>query len=624
MSAGPATTRAATEQPPGRLARLRRPSGPTLLVLVAGAVAWAFLLNLHGFWWGRSQPTLMTLHGAGVIQCMRDQGVAALWSVCPALGAPEGLPLLTGLPQLYLGWVVNYLPWVDPWAAHQVSNALVDLVGLVAGYLLLRRWHAPRWIALLTSTAYLASPSMLAMNGFAYTFSGFVLLPAYLLATLVVADLVVRGRVLASVAVALPLALVMVFTDGYSLFAGLLLAGVVLLARCWDADLTWRTRTLLLAVPGASMALSLLAFLVYTPDNVTEIPVGIGAFRYLGLDLATLVLPQDTLWWADLAGFGRLADTLWGDGSNVVANYVGVTTVVLAVVALLVRRGRATVDRRLVLALAVAGALALVLALGPALKIYAETQAITPEWDVPASMTSGDLPTRWLYENVPGFESMRATYRWFLLTRFVLVVLAGLGLTALWRARPARPALARLARPAAVLLALVLVVETAPNVPRTLAATRAYDAHLTALRTTVVADSVALVEPGERILLLPSRNDFLAIGLVPFTGATAYNAAPDKNYQFARSGWPAAVTEAVTSWTDDAERADAVCRVLEDDADAVVLPSVDPYYDAVSWPPDPARVEGYRWVADTLAADDRFVADRLAWVTVLRSSGKAC
>jgi hypothetical protein len=566
----------------------------------------------------------MTLHGAGVIQCMRDQGLGSLWRACPALGLPEGLPLLTGLPQLYLGWLVNYLPLVDPWAAHQVSNALVDGIGLLAGYLLMRRWSAPRWIALLTSASYLASPSVIAMNGFAYTFSGFVLLPAYLLTSLVVADLVVRGRALQAGALALPLAFVMVFTDGYSLFAGLLAVGAALLARCWGGGVTWRTRALLVAIPGVSFLVALLCFLAYTPANVTDTPVGIGAFRFLGLDVATLVVPQDTFWWADVAGFGRLSSTLWGDGSNVVANYVGITTLALALCCLPLRRAWPRTEGRLILALALAGLIALVLALGPALKIYSITRPIDPAWDVPTSMTTLGLPTTWLYTNVPGFETMRATYRWFLLTRFVLVLLAGLGLTALWRHRPATPRAATLLRPGVVVLAVVLAVETAPSVPRALQSTRTYAAHVTALRSGVIADAVTLVRPGERVLILPSRNDFLATGLIPFTGATAYNAAPDKNYQFARGSWPASVEAAVVAWTDDTARADAICAVLEDDADAVVLPYVDPYYDVVSWPPAEGRVEGHRWLADVLVADERFVATRGDWLTVLRSSDAGC
>ncbi len=602
----------------------RRPGAAAALTTGAGLAVWALLLNLHGFWPGRSQPTLMTLHGAGVIQCLHDQGISSLWNNCHALGAPEGLPLLTGLPQIYLGWVIGALPGVDSWAAHQISNALVTGLGLLAGYLLLRRWSAPRWIALLTSALYLASPSVLAMNGFAYTFSGFVLLPAYLLATLVVVDLVVARRLVLAGALALVLTFVMVFTDGYSMFAGVLMAGAVVLARCWDRALSWRTRGLVVAVPGVALVLAVLAFLAYTPDNVTEIPVGIGAFRYLGLDLATLVLPQDTLWWADAAGFERLTGVLWGDGSNVVANYVGLSTLVLAVVSLALGRQRSG-ERRVVVALTLAGLVALVLALGPALKVYSLTESVLPAWDVPESGTLGDLPTAWVYENVPGFEAMRATYRWFLLTRFVLVLLAGLGLTAVWRHRPRGGRRVRLWRGVAVAAAVLLVAETAPNVPNALASTTRWGQNLAETKAGVISDAGSLVRPGERILILPTRNDFLAIGLVPFTAAVAYNAAPDKNYTFARAAWPDSVEAAAVAWTaDDEARADAICRVLQSDADAVVLPYLDPYYDAVSWPPPEQRVASYREVADRLAVDDRFVAERGTWMTVLRGAGRGC
>ncbi|WP_158372204.1 hypothetical protein [Cellulosimicrobium cellulans] len=605
-------------------AHLRGVGTGTWVVTLAGAALWVGLLQLHGFWFGRSQPALMTLQGAGVIQCMHDMGLSSLWSTCSSLGVPVGLPLLTGLPQIGLGWLVSYVPGVvDAWAAHQVSHALVLAGSLASTYGLMRRWAAPRWVALLTGASYLASPSVLAMNGFAYTYDGFVLLPTYLLGALVVIDLVHRGRWVRGVCLALPLALVAAFTDGYSLFAATLMIGAVTIARSTDRAVPPFRRLGAVGVLGASLAIAVGAYVAYTPSTVTEIPVGMGGFRYLGLDVATLVLPQPMTWWAALAGAESLAGRLWGDGSNVIANYVGVLTPALAVTYLTLRRRRPGGERRVVLALGIAAAVALVLALGPALKVYSLAQPVEPGWDVPTSMTTVGLPTTWVYEHVPGFEAMRATYRWFLLTRFVLVVLAGLGLSAIWaRARESsRPAVLR---SVALGAAALLVVETAPNIPDALETTDRYDAHVRALREGVIADGIELVRPGERVLMLPTVNDFLAPGLIPFTGASAFNAAPDKNYLYAMPSWPDPVLEAREAWYSNELRADAVCRVLERDADAVLLPVVDPMYDVMAWPPVEARTANYRWIADQLAADPRFVAERRHWLTVLRPSGSPC
>jgi hypothetical protein len=593
---------------------------------VAGAVLWALLLNLHGFWFGRSQPTLMMLHGAGVIRCMRETGIASLWSVCDQIGAPAGLPLLTGLPQALLGWLVDHLPWVDSWAAHQVSNALVTGTGLLAGYLLLRRWSAPALVALVGSAAYLASPAVLAVNGQAYTFAGFVLLPAYLYVGLRAADLMLAGRRLLPALVLTVLSLVMAFTDGYTFLIGALLLAGVAVSAVLRHGTGVGTRVRVVATFVLALAAAGLAYLAYTPDEAGEIPVGIGAFRYLGLDVVTLVVPQSSTATGALVGAPSLVPTLWGDGTNVRGNYVGVLA--LALVAWLLVRRRRTAPHRLrgeIVPLVSVALVALVLSLGPALKVGSPEVEIAPVWDVPVSLTTSWLPTEWLFEHVPGVSTMRATYRWMIGAKLVVVALSWVAVAVAWERRSHLVGSRRTwATVGVTVLGLALLVDGLPNVRAVLDRTEASAAHVAALREGVVQEAADLVREDERFLILPSRNDFLANGLVPFTQGTAYNAGPDKNYTYARSRWPASVTAVVDGWSYSEPQGDLVCDVLTGDADAVLLPVLDPYTDVVSASRDPEREANYRWVAAVLAEDPRFVAERGEWLTVLRSSGLPC
>ncbi|MCC2310063.1 hypothetical protein [Cellulomonas chengniuliangii] len=572
----------------------------------------------------------MTMHGAGMIQCLREQGISSLWNWCMDVGAPAGTPFLTGLPQIYLGWLVNYLPFIGPWEAHQISNALVDAIALIGGYMLMRRWSAPRWVALLTSTVYLTSLSITRMNGFAYTFSGFVLLPAYIAVALWILDQFVRGRRLWATLATFILAFVVVFTDGYSFFGAALAIGALVLVWGLQRREAWRSVLWAIATFGAAIVSAGLAFLVYTPDNVAEVPVGIGAFRYLGLDIATLFIPQPSLWWASEAGLPSLVGELWGDGSNVAGNYVGFS--VIGLIAWWLWRGRrrqSPQTRSEVFALLAVALVALVLSLGPALKVFSMTQEITPEWDVPTSMTTLGLPTTWLYESMAGFDAMRATYRWFVVTRFVLVFASGVALGAIWRSTTKRPVPAegllltrtgahRWAQAATCLLAVLMVAETAVNVPAVMASGAAHRRHVDAIRYGIVPEMAAMIRPGERFLVVPTRNDFMLNGVIPFTEGIGFNSAPDKNYNFARASWPDSVVAAADAVGEPEQNA-AFCQALAaGDTDAIVISYLDPHYDARSWPPDADRTAYYQWLADGVAQDARFDVTRGAYLSVIR------
>jgi hypothetical protein len=122
--------------------------------------------------------------------------------------------------------------------------------------------------------------------------------------------------------------------------------------------------------------------------------------------------------------------------------------------------------------------------------------------------------------------------------------------------------------------------------------------------------------------MLPSPNDFLADYLVPVVGVESFNVGIDKNHALAISTWPAAVREARDGY--GAEAADLLCDVLGVDADAIVLPYMDPRAGPLLHSNDPAVEAERRKVARTLARDARFDAEVGTWLTVLRAAPGSC
>ncbi len=582
------------------------------------ALAWAaatvLVLELHGFAPGRAQPQIFMLTSIGTIECLHRAGLSVLHSWCGSIGYPLGAPMLTGGPQLYLGWLLSFVPGVDAWRAHQLSHGLMDIVSLVAGFRLMRRWGAPFLIALTTSTAYLTSISLLYLNGFAYTFTGFVLFPAYLLAMLALLRLYDARRWLAAAAGSLALAVVMAFTDGYGYVAAGVLLGAFGLQWVLRSESPVRVRLTGVAVWAVANAAALVAYVAYVPGPRKQFGVPIGVFRAFGLDVWTLVVPQPALWWPSWIGWHVTVPQLWGDGSNIFANYAGFVTVALVVWYLLRGRDEAVRPAR---ALALAGAVALVLSLGPSLKV--DDVAAVRANDISDAVTTLPLPPlRWLYRHVPGLNDMRATYRWFIATRFVLVFVAGLAVAALWRDR--RTAV----RAGAILVGALALAETLPNIPAHLDRGRQAARFVAHVHATLIPELQRLVRPGDRVLVLPAANDFLATALVPFTRGSSFNIGGDKNYVLARREWPLAVRTATRAYAKP-DAADRICDAFRANAlDVVVLPFVSFSRGAVAFPPPPDVSGALKAEATRLAADPRFTAETANWMLSLRPRAGAC
>ena len=297
---------------------------------------------------------------------------------------------------------------------------------------------------------------------------------------------------------------------------------------------------------------------------------------------------------------------LWGDSSNSMYNYAGLGCLVLAV-AYLVRRprhGRA-------LALAAAGLVALVLSFGPALKVDAARFPGADFYAMPAGQAT-ELPWSHLLVTLPGLKSIRATYRWFAVTRLALVVLAGLGVAELARSRR------RGLRLAAIVVGGAAVVELLPTVPYFVRVYRANYDDRAQVMAQVEPDLQRALRPGERVFFLTydgAHNDFLVNDLAPPAGVRAYNTGGDKNLMFAASRWP----REVSALAQPGVSAAAVERALGSGrVDAVVAPYFHLQVNSAAWPPAPQTVAAARGAFTPILADRRLRVARYRWFATLR------
>lgn len=579
---------------------------------IAAALQYVVVLAIHGFLPGMVNDGPWSLLLEGDLECLDQMGTAALRGVCDRFSVPSGYHFLTSGPFIAVGWLLMRLPGVGSYEAYQVTSALFDAVALAGGFALVRALGASRWVALGAATAYLLSPSVIGMNSFGGTFTGFTLLPAYAYADLLVMRGVarLRGPALAAVIAGYGvLRVAALFLDGYSFvvasFVSVALWTPWLLRRALDG----RRRLVGLGTLAGAPLFAYAIYRAYVP-SVTD-PAPLELFRSMGLDLVTLVRPSTVVWGADLLGVAQRETVLWGDGTNERFNYIGLLCVGLAAFGLWAARRRPQV-----LALAAAGAVALVLSFGPSLKIddvrpaRFDLAALTyDDYLMPAEAADVSLPWGGLFTALPGLEHMRAVYRWSVLTRLALIALAAVGVEALLRRRR---------RTLAIVLGCLALIELAPNAPALVDRNRALHEQRAAFAADVLPDLRAATREGERVFFRGPdgvATDYSVNSLAARSRVLAYNAGGDKNALQAAAAWP----PEIGALTSPELTADVVAHALSTGAlDALVLPTFDLRMAAYRWPASPDEGERAAALLQPLAADGRLRVERRRWVSVVR------
>jgi hypothetical protein len=235
------------------------------------------------------------------------------------------------------------------------------------------------------------------------------------------------------------------------------------------------------------------------------------------------------------------------------------------------------------LAFVAAGLLALVLSLGPALKVDAVMQA--QDHVLAGLMPTGrphavELPWAHAYTDLPGLSGMRYPYRWSGVTRLALVALAMLALTRL-AARPRR-----IAKVAAVGLGVLLAIELFPNVQIFRRSDQPAKVEH-GIRDEIVPSVRATTPRGARVVFVdgtPVGNEYLVNPIATLSHVSSYNVGIDKNFFYARGLWPAVVSKLINVPTGTIAADDVTAALRSGQVDAVVFVDIDLVRSIDTWP----------------------------------------
>jgi hypothetical protein len=332
-------------------------------------------------------------------------------------------------------------------------------------------------------------------------------------------------------------------------------------------------------------------------------------FRGTGMDVVTALQPNSLLGWGDRLGLPAPRQDLYSDFPSTAWNYVGYLTIALGVAGAVIALRR---RQRWVIAVAAIGAVAGILALGPALKVAA---VVRPPYELPGNfMPRGhphavELPWAGVYK-LPGISAMRYPYRWSGITRLALVALAMFALAQLAARRHwATGALA-------VLLALLAAAELYPNVHQ-FRRSGLPERVMVGIRDHLVPSVRATTRPGMRVVFVdgtPVTNEYLINPVATLSGVRSYNVGIDKNQFYARASWPLEVHRLIEIPGGAIAASDVLAALQSGTVDAVVFPDIDLVASIDKWP-TPANASATRRALSDLVHDPAVVVRRAPHAT---------
>jgi hypothetical protein len=569
----------------------------------------ALVMVVHGLVPGLFFPCL------GASQTIMAQGqslaLGSFWSYPSHFGYPLGAPILLNFPFAYTEAILLRLTPLNVLQVFIISNWLFLGIAFFGCREFFKRFNIDFVLASIGAALYLVSIFVLGHQGILPLMLAFALLPTtvwldMILRDAVVAPLISKRRIVVLAICCLVWRTMLLFLDGYT-FVICSIFSLSLWGFAWlrfsRAD-GWKRQLVYGALLAMSFAVPYLLYNLYVPGSGVYTVMSANFFRAQGVDLATLVLPMnDVTQLAKLLGLHLHYNgfQFFGDGSNAFYNYLGVA-LPLAVAGVI-----CTWRNTLLLPLVIAGVFCLVLSIGPSLKIYTLRKNTTSrdyivysDYLMSPDKAVANFHTDKFYTRTPAVKVMRAVYRWLIGFKFVVLSLALIAVSTLYRRRYVV---------LASCLLLLLILDTLPPVQQRLRQYRGAEIAVRRFYADVIPELRKLIPKGSLIIFDSTENDYLADPIAVALEARSYNVAGDKNAELASSHWPSEV-KAIRK--NKSVIANAKHLHMRGQLDYLILPHFNMRWNSYWWPPDSKQVAALKMAAQQILASSGVSGLRIA------------
>mgnify|MGYP006167832319 FL=1 len=542
--------------------------------------AWCLMLVMHGAVPFLLSPTLgQAVWSTGFSQSFVNQ---SLWTVYATnFGAPEPAAMAFGLPGAWLTALYIQLG-LQPPDAYSAMVASWMTLAMGSAYAMARHFSVKPALAVLAALGWMSMPVTWAHAGYSMLSIGIALLPMYFLSSLKLLEHCgpadgepVRKQGLWKLIYPL-VCILAVFMDGYSFM--FFAVGASLLGGWWwlRTNPVGRRRLNVAVLPLHVLSL-LAAYLLYGAFVGKSVysAAPLDFFRGWGADLTFFARPTMGMHWLpDILGWSiaRSNQQYFGDTS------VWITTFSIpVVVGGIWAAWRMVRVQRAALGLLLVAGFGFYMAMGPSIKFNSvKTEGLAQGQHMPAEAALAPTGSGVLSKNIPGFNNMRASYRWTALGVFGAWGLLLLALST------------HNSRGTKVLAASfmgVVILLNLPDLSKKWPAYTSYRSMFYQIEADLVDDMRTVLHKGERVAFLPWRNDFLVNYLAARLNIVSFNIGGDKNLESAREHWPRWMSGFSMGQIDPKFANRAALLLVEREADAVVFPYFDMLLAAHKWPP---------------------------------------
>jgi hypothetical protein len=489
-------------------------------------------------------------------------------------GIPKPAPIAFGLSgALFASLLIRF--GFSPADAYSGMVAFWLSVAFISAYQIVRFFGGARSISLLGSLTWMSMPIIWGHAVYSQLSLGIGLLAFYFLAALKLfcAELEINRVSLSTVLFNMLVVIIAVFMDGYSfmMFAtgtSILLVFIFISKREKRAMLLWK----IIPIHIASFSFAYTIYASYIGKLYFE-PAQMDFFRGWGLDLSFLVLPTKGVHWLpDLLDISvpRSDKQYFGDASVWTTTF-SLPLLIIGIVTWLRNRRRIP----LITGVLLVAAFGFYMALGPSLKINSiKPDSLSTLVTMPADLAVMPTGSAWISEKLPGFNGMRASYRW-----------SALGVFSVWLMIIISIAHDNQRNRFWWMWALaIIVICNIPHVSTQWKNTIEYRNSFKLVDQNLISEFRKKTKPGEIVSFIPWGNDFFANYLASRTGFRTFNIGGDKNLAMAQTEWPAEMIALSEADINYGNIFPAIKMLVYGTTDVVVIPYFNLLWSAHLWP----------------------------------------
>ena len=493
-------------------------------------------------------------------------------------GIPHEAAIAFGLPGAYIQAVFIKFFNLHASDAYAFMSIVMMGVALYGSIKFTSFLGLSKRLSLYMSLIYLTLPIIWWHTQYSFLAFGFAFLPLYVFNSFNMIYNYEKNK-LVNILMFIVVSIIAIFMDGYTFIMFASATGIIFAIAYINSSKSTRKYLLFVILPIIIFSFAI-AYFLYTKylgiSSFTQWPIDY--FRGFGIDLSMFVVPtKGIIWIFDSLNLSISRSNIdyFGDASVWAASFILIFLLIGVFFYIFSSKNKYKISLLLI------SLFGLYMSLGPSLKINStrpiiqkEIKNFTPSMKADEAICQTGSAV--LSMNLPGFKSMRATYRWIGLAFVGLFGLIAIGINELICKKQRKKV--------GYFLMIILILLNLPNLFARIQMTHHFRTKMFDMDKDIIALLKKDILPRSKVAFVPYYNDHFANYLAAKSNIRCYNIGGDKNLEMAKRYWPKTMI-AFQQISPSNNFIDNIKNILiAKDAEYVVIPYFDMLWSAYQWP----------------------------------------